>query len=168
MSNSRSIFLNHLADRLNHGTQIPIEEIEKFKEEYIPKHFFDWKMIDDPRTGIKYWKNFGKVSPDKNFIEKMKKIGNKIGASEPFYLKRCWFYNYLMKNFARNKNENPLFVIKRNNILEDSYNALLETKAINMARPLRIRFVNEQEVDEEGVYREWILCFVKNVCTSLT
>ena len=163
MTNSRSIFLNHLADSLNHGTQIPIEEIEKFKEEYIPKHFFDWKMIDDPRTGIKYWKNFGKVYPDNNFEEKMKKIGNKIGASEPFYLKRSWFYRYLMNNFARNKNENPLFVINRNNILEDSYNALLETKAINMARPLRIRFVNEQVVDEEGVYREWYMCMFKEL-----
>ena len=124
MANDRNTFLNHLADSLNHGTKMPIEEIEKFKEEYIPKYFFDWRLVDDPRTGAKYWKNFGKVYPDKNFEEKMKKLGNKVGASELFYLKRSWFYRYLMNNFARNKSENPLFIINRNNILEDSYNTI--------------------------------------------
>ena len=161
MQNNKSTFLNHLADSLNHGTQIPIEEIEKFKEEYIPKHFFDWRLIEDLKTGIKYWKNYGKVNFEKDFVAKIKKIGNKIGASEPFYLKRSWFYHHLMNNFARSKKENPLFVINRNNILEDSYNALLKNKEINIARPLKIRFVNEQVVDEEGIYREWYVCMFK-------
>ena len=163
MANDRNTFLNHLADSLNHGTKMPIEEIEKFKEEYLPKYFFDWRLVDDPRTGAKYWKNFGKVYPDKNFEEKMKKLGNKVGASELFYLKRSWFYRYLMNNFARNKSENPLFIINRNNILEDSYNMLLKNKSINISRPLKIRFINEQVVDEEGIYREWYQCMFKEI-----
>ena len=87
MSNSRNIFFNHLADSLNHGTAIPREELEKFKEEYIPKYFFDWRNIQDPKTGIKYWKNFGKVQPEANYEAKMKKLGLKsIVAFIPFFL----------------------------------------------------------------------------------
>ena len=161
---TKNRFLNHLADRLNYGTQIPKEEIEKFKQEYLPKYVFDWRNVDDPRTGIKYWKNFGKIYFDKNFEMKIKKLGdNPIGASEPFYIKRSWFYNHLMRNFIKNKNENPLIVVNRNNILEDSYNNFNKIQTFNIARPLKIRFVNEQIVDEEGVYREWYQCMFKEI-----
>jgi hypothetical protein len=161
---SKNRFLNHLADRLNYEIQIPKEEIEKFKQEYLPKYVFDWRNVDDPRTGIKYWKNFGKIYFDQNFEIKMKKLGdNPIGASEPFYFKRSWFYRHLMRNFIKNKNENPLVVVNRNNILEDSYNNFNRIKSINIARPLKIRFVNEQIVDEEGVYREWYQCMFKEI-----
>ena len=163
--NIKNSFLNHLADSLNHGTTIPKEEIERFKEEYIPKYFYDMRNIDDPISGMKYWKNFGKIYPDEQFQAKMKKIDmqNKIGASELFYVKRGWLYRYLMKNYARKKTENPLMVVNRNNILEDSYNQFLKIKEINLARPLKIRFVNEHEQDEEGVYREWYTCLFKEI-----
>jgi len=161
---TKNRFLNHLADRLNYGTQIPKEEIEKFKQEYLPKYVFDWRNVDDPRTGVKYWKNFGKIYFDQNFEIKMKKLGDTpIGASEPFYFKRSWFYRHLMRNFIKNKNENPLVVVNRNNILEDSYNQFKRIQNINIARPLKIRFVNEQIVDEEGVYREWYQCMFKEI-----
>ena len=164
MQGNRNTFLNHLADSLNHGTEIPKEEIEKFREEYIPKYFLDWRSLEDPRTGVKYWKNFGKVYPDKNFQEKMKKIGsNSVGASELFYIKRSWFYGYLTKRFFRQKNENPLICVNRNNILEDSYNQFTKINGINIARPLKIRFINEPLVDEEGVYREWYTCIFKDI-----
>ena len=164
MSTNRNTFLNHLADSLNHGTAIPIEEIEKFKEEYIPKYFFDWRNIEDPKTGIRYWKNFGKVYPDKNYEKKMNEMGTKTAAaSELFYLKRCWFYRYLMNNYARSKKENPLVVINRNNILEDSYNQFLRIKELNLSRPLKIKFLNEQVEDEEGIYREWYICMFKEI-----
>ena len=164
MSGNKNSFLNHLADSLNHGTVIPKEEIEKFKEEYIPKHFFDWRIIEDPKTGTKIWKNFGKVYPDKNFELKMKQLEKTtIGASELFYLKRSWFYRYLINNYARSKKENPLVIINRNNILEDSYNQFLKTQGLNLTRPLKIRFLNEQVVDEEGVYREWYQCMFKEI-----
>lgn len=161
---TKNRFLNHLADRLNYGTQIPKEEIEKFKQEYLPKYVFDWRNVDDPITGVKYWKNFGKIYFDQNFEIKMKKLGdNPIGASEPFYFKRSWFYRHLMRNFIKNKNENPLVVVKINNILEDSYNHFKKIQYINIARPLKIRFVNEQIIDEEGVYREWYQCMFKEI-----
>ena len=161
---NKSRFLNHLADSLNHGKAIPREEIEKFKQEYLPKYVFDWRFVDDPRTGLKYWKNLGKAYFDQNFEIKMKKLGtNPIGASEPFYIKRCWFYRYLMNNFARKKNENPLIYINRNNILEDSYNQFSKIQGLNISRPLKIRFINEQVVDEEGVYREWYQSLFKEI-----
>jgi len=68
-----------------------------------------------------------------------------------------------MRNFIKNKNENPLVVVNRNNILEDSYNQFKRIQNINIARPLKIRFVNEQIVDEEGVYREWYQCMFKEI-----
>ena len=164
---NKNSFLNHLADSLNHGTIIPREEIEKFREEYIPKYFFDMRNIDDPRTGIKYWKNFGKVYPDEKFHLYIKKLGsNPVGASELFYIKRCWFYHYLMNNYARSKKENPIMVINRNNILEDSYNQFIRTQELNLTRPLKIRFINEQVIDEEGVYREWYTCMFKEIISQ--
>ena len=164
MEGNNNSFLNHLADSLNHGITIPKEELEKFREEYIPKYFFDMRNVDDPRTGMKCWKNYGKVYPDENFRAKMKKIEiNKIGSSELFYIKRCWFYRFLMNNYARKKTENPLMIINRNNILEDSFNQFLKIKGVNLTRPLKIRFVNEQIEDEEGVYREWYTCMFKEI-----
>ena len=164
LADNKNYFLNRLADSLNHGIQIPIEEIEKFKEEYMPKYLLDWRNVEDPKTGVRYWKNFGKIYPNEENKMKLDKLGNNpIGASQPFFLKRIWLYRYLMKNFARQKNENPIISVNRNNILEDSYNAFLKTKGFNLARPLRIRFINEKVLDEEGVYREWYQCMFKEL-----
>ena len=74
---NKSRFLNHLADSLMHGTQMPREEVEKFKEEYLPLYGFDWRNIEDPKTGLKYWKNFGRVYFDRSHEIKMKKLGEK-------------------------------------------------------------------------------------------
>ena len=164
LAENKNYFLNRLADSLNHGIQIPIEEIEKFKEEYMPKYLLDWRNVEDPKTGVRYWKNFGKIYPNEENKMKLDKLGNNpIGSSQPFFLKRIWLYRYLMKNFARQKNENPIISVNRNNILEDSYNAFLKTKEFNLARPLRIRFINEKVLDEEGVYREWYQCMFKEL-----
>ena len=161
---SKSRFLNHLADSLIHGTQMPIEEVEKFKEEYLPKYGFDWRNVEDPRTGLKYWKNFGRIYFDRSHEIKLEEYNLKtIETSQPFYLKRGWFFRHLMKNFIKNKNENPLVVINRNNILEDSYNNFIRIGGINLARPLKIKFVNENIQDEEGIYREWYQSIFKEI-----
>ena len=168
LAENKNYFLNRLADSLNHGFEIPIEEIEKFKEEYMPKYLLDWRNIEDPKTGIRYWKNFGKIYPNKEYKMQLDKLGNNpIGASQPFFLKRIWLYRYLMKNFARQKNENPIIYVNRNNILEDSYNAFLKTKGFNLARPLKIRFINENNIDEEGIYREWYQCMFKELISPI-
>ena len=161
---NKSRFLNHLADSLMHGTQMPREEVEKFKEEYLPLYGFDWRNIEDPKTGLKYWKNFGRVYFDRSHEIKMEKLGGKpIDPSQPFYLKRGWFFRHLMMNYIKNKNENPLVIINRNNILEDSYNNFLRIGGINLARPLKIKFVNENIHDEEGIYREWYQNIFKEI-----
>jgi len=161
---SKSRFLNHLADSLIHGTQMPREEVEKFKEEYLPKYGFDWRNVEDPRTGLKYWKNFGRIYFDRSHEIKLEEYNLKtIEPSQPFYLKRGWFFRHLMKDFIKNKNENPLVVINRNNILEDSYNNFIRIGGINLARPLKIKFVNENIQDEEGVYREWYQNIFKEI-----
>ena len=161
---SKSRFLNHLADSLIHGTQMPREEVEKFKEEYLPKYGFDWRNVEDPRTGVKYWKNFGRIYFDRSHEIKLEEYNLKtIETSQPFYLKRGWFFRHLMKNFIKNKNENPLVVINRNNILEDSYNNFIRIGGINLARPLKIKFVNENIQDEEGIYREWYQSIFKEI-----
>ena len=153
-------FLNHLADSINHGTQIPEEELEKFKKDYLPQYLLDWRSVQD-QSGKKSWKNYGKI-PRINAQVYLDKLGNnKIKSSEPFYLKRCWFYRYLMRNYAKNKNVNPVVEINRKNILEESYVAF-NKEQFNFARPLKIKFINENN-DVEGSYRDWYQNIFKDI-----
>ena len=153
-------FLNHLADSINHGTQIPEEEIEKFKKDYLPQYLLDWRSVQD-QSGKKSWKNYGKI-PRINAQVYLDKLGNnKIKSSEPFYLNRCWFYRYLMRNYAKNKNVNPVVEINRKNILEESYVAF-NKEQFNFARPLKIKFINENN-DVEGSYRDWYQNMFKDI-----
>ena len=153
-------FLNHLADSINHGTQIPEEELEKFKKDYLPQYLLDWRSVQD-QSGKKSWKNYGKI-PRINAQVYLDKLGNnKIKSSEPFYLKRCWFYRYLMRNYAKNKNVNPVVEINRKNILEESYVAF-NKEQFNFARPLKIKFINENN-DVEGSYRDWYQNMFKDI-----
>ena len=153
-------FLNHLADSINHGTQIPEEELEKFKKDYLPQYLLDWRSVQD-QSGKKSWKNYGKI-PRNNAQVYLDKLGNnKIKSSEPFYLKRCWFYRYLMRNYAKNKNVNPVVEINRKNILEESYVAF-NKEQFNFARPLKIKFINENN-DVEGSYRDWYQNMFKDI-----
>ncbi len=153
-------FLNHLADSINHGTQIPEEELEKFKKDYLPQYLLDWRSVQD-QSGKKSWKNYGKI-PRINAQVYLDKLGNnKIKSSEPFYLKRCWFYRYLMRNYAKNRNVNPVVEINRKNILEESYVAF-NKEQFNFARPLKIKFINENN-DVEGSYRDWYQNMFKDI-----
>ena len=159
---NQNTFLNHLADSLNHGKQLPIEEFERFKKDYLPKYILDWRNIENQNNGIRYWKNFGKIETEKAG-EIIEKIGdNKISINEPFYLRRCWFGRYLMKNYARNKNENPIVYVRRENILEDSYHIFTKNK-FNLARQLNIRFTNENIEDEGGIYKDWYQSMFKDI-----
>ena len=157
------IFLNHLADSLTLGKELPEEELQKFKRDYLPKYIFDWRNMEDQKTGIKYWQNFGKIS-SANVEATLNKIGDKtISPNEPFYLKRCWFYRYLTINFFKNKNINPTVTINRQNIFQDSYNQFIRIKSINLARPLNIHFSNEKNEDEGGNHREWYQSMFKDM-----
>ena len=157
-----NIFLSHIAESLNHVQNIEIPDFEKIQEKYMPKYMYDWRYVEDPITKIKYWKNFGKIIIDFNMFQKIRKLAdNPIGASEPFYLKRCWLFSYLIRKFGKKGYENPILFIDKKNIFIDSYNKFVQSKDLNLTKPLRIRFINEKVEDEEGNYREWYSCMFK-------
>ena len=160
---NKYIFLNHLADSLTYGKKIPEDELRKFKRDYSPNFLFDWRNIEDPKTGVKYWQNFGKISSTKvgSLLNNISE--NSISPNEPFYLKRCWFYRYLTKNFFHNKNINPTITINRKNVFIDSYNQFVKVKSINFARPLNFRFSNEINEDEGGTYIDWYQSMFKDM-----
>ena len=125
---------------------------------------YDWRYIVEPNTGVKYWKNFGKIIIDANKFEKFKTLSNNpIGASEPFYLKRSWLFSYLIHRFGQTSHVNPIISVNRNNIFVDSYNQFIKAKDLNLTRPLNIRFNNEKQEDEDGIYREWYSCLFRTM-----
>ena len=151
-----STFLNHLAINLNHNQNEEKPDFEKIRKYYVPQYLFDWRYVEDPKTGIKCWKNFGKIIIDANMFHKIGKLAEThIGASEPFYIKRSWLFSYLKNRYGKSSQENPVISVNRNNIFVDSYNQFIRTKGLNLTRPLKIRFNNETNSDQEGAYREW-------------
>jgi len=149
-------FLAHLAGSLNKEIAPKQLSYEELSQKYIPKYLFDWRYVDNPQTGGKCWRNLGKILNDKNNFMKMRKLSDKpIGSSEPFYLKRMWLFSYLMNHYGNNTQQNPLITIDRKNIFIDSYNKFVANKELNLTRPLRIHFINEEKDDQESLYREW-------------
>jgi hypothetical protein len=54
--------------------------------------------------------------------------------------------------------------IRRDNILEDSLNALVRnTGANDMRKPMRVEFVNEPAIDEGGVIKEYFQLLLKEI-----
>lgn len=159
---NNNVFLSHLVEKLNHGDVIQPIDFEKIREKYMPKYLYDWRYVNDPLTGVKSWKNFGKIMMDYDTFQKINKLtDNPIGASQPFYLKRIWLFNYLIRRFGKIQHENPVIFVNRNNIFEDSYNQFIKAKDLILTKPLKIRFNNEKVEDEEGNYREWYSCMFK-------
>ena len=157
-------FLVHLAGNLNHEINPRKMSFEELSLKYIPKYVFDWRYMDNPQTGGKCWKLFGKIEIDKNMFMKIKKLADKpIGASEPFYLKRAWLFSYLMNLYGNNFNENPLICVDKNNIFIDSYNKFVTNAELNLTRPLRIQFINEAKSEHESLYRVWYANIFKDM-----
>ena len=151
-----SDFISHLVGSLNSNKDLRKLTYEELSQKYLPKYLFDWRYVDNPQTGGKCWKLLGKIEYDKNNFNYLRKLAdNPIGASQPFYLKRCWLFSYLMNHYGNNTQENPLISIDRNNIFIDSYNKFIKTPELNLASPLRIQFINEKQEDQEVLYREW-------------
>ena len=161
---NNNAFLNHLVEKLNQENFIQPIDFEKIREKYMPKYLYDWRYVNDPLTGVKSWENYGKIMIDYETFQKIKKLtDNPIGASQPFYLKRAWLFNYLIRRYGKPLNENPVILVNRNNIFEDSYNQFIKEKNLTLTKPLRIRFINEKVEDEEGNYREWYSCMFKDM-----
>ena len=157
-------FLNHLAVSLNKEQENEEPDFERIRKLYLPEYLFDWRYVEDPKSGVKYWKNFGKIIIDIKMFEKIRKLAKSpIGASEPFYLKRSWLFSYIRHRFGKIGSENPIINVNRNNIFIDSFNQFIRTQGLNLSKPLKIRFINEKVEDEQGVYREWYSLMFKEM-----
>ena len=49
---------------------------------------------------------------------------------------------YLYRNYGIQKTENPILIINRANILEDSFRQFTTTKEFNLSRPIKIFFID--------------------------
>ena len=166
---SSNTLLTHLACSLNQTENKPKLDYEHIRKYYVPQYMLDWRYVDDKNTGVKCWKNYGKIVMDSKMFEKVRKLASyKIGASEPFYLKRSWLFSYLIHKFGKFGYENPVLTINKNNVFEDSYNKFIHTPSLNLTKQLKIRFIDEKQQDEEGIYREWYsLIFKELISTKL-
>ena len=62
--------------------------------------------------------------------------------------------NYIQQVISDQIIDNPVLVVSRNNILEDSLNQFKTNKDIDLKRPLHVFFLDEDSNDIEGMYRE--------------
>jgi len=165
ISSGQSGLLRHLTETLDRVQEISESDYEEIRNKYIPNYIIDWRLETDNKTKRKRWINYGKISlTNKEVKERIGKKINKtqyINSNEPFYIKRLWLIQYLCKNYGLNKIENPILVINRTNIFEDSYKQFTTTKELNLNRPIKIFFVDEVANDEGGVYRDWLSCLFK-------
>ncbi len=167
MSSNQNGLLRHLAETLDRVQELSESDFEEIKSKYIPKYIIDWRLEIDQKTKKKKWVNHGKINLTD---EKTKKIiGDKINKSkyinpnEVFYIKRLWLMQYLFKNYGLQNKDNPVLIINRQNILEDSFRQFTTTKEFNISRPIKIFFIDEVASDEGGVYRDWYTCLFKSI-----
>ena len=167
MSSGQNGLLRHLTEALDRVQELSESDYEEIRNKYIPNYIIDWRLETDKKTMRKKWINYGKIYLTDE--ETKKKIGEKINKSkyinpnEPFYIKRLWLMQYLFKNYGLQKIDNPVLIINRANILEDSYKQFTTTKEFNLSRPIKIFFIDEVASDEGGVYRDWLTCLFKSI-----
>ena len=164
--------LRHLTETLDRVQEISESDFEEIKNKYIPKDIIDWRLEINSKTKEKKWVNKGKINLTDE--ETKKKIAEKINENkyinpnEIFYIKRLWLMQYLYKNYGLQKKENPILIINRANILEDSFRQFITTKEFNLSRPIKIFFIDEVACDEGGVYRDWYSCLFKVILNKNT
>ena len=166
-SSGQNGLLRHLTETLDRVQELSESDYDEIRNKYIPKYIIDWRLEINPKTNKKKWVNKGKINLTDEKTKKM--IGEKINknkyinSNEIFYIKRIWLMQYLYKNYGHQKKNNPVLIINRENILEDSFHKILTTKEFNLSRPISIFFVDEVASDEGGVYREWYSCLFKAI-----
>ena len=157
---NKNYLLNRLAKNLIKNTQNS-EEYKKKKEEF-PEFIIDWKLVRDSNMETYTWKNNGYIKVTKDLIDEVIKMSPEEAKNCNFlYKKRIWLYFYINSQIQNSNIENPLIIIHRNNILEESFNQFMTIKDINLLEELHIHFVDEIANDEGGVYREWYSCLFK-------
>ena len=156
-SNNR--LLMHLANSLSRNL-IDQNNYDNFKPEFI----IDWKIVKNEKTNVYMWKNFGKIPLTNELINQISNLSfEEISNCDCLYKKRLYFFDYIKNNIINEncKNDNPVLIINRKNILEESFNQFMTTKELNLKEPIKIHFVDEVAHDAGGVYREWYTSLYK-------
>ena len=157
---SGKYLLNHLANTLIRNTIG--EDKPRNPKYYRPEFVNDWRYVKNETTNLSIWKNFGQIPLNQELINSIIDLDIKeISKNEFFFKKRIWFMNYILTHITNVINENPILVINRKNILEESFNQFMTTKDLNLKEPIQIHFVDEVAHDAGGVYREWYSCLFK-------
>ena len=149
----------HLANSLSRNL-VEQNNFDNFKPEFI----IDWKIVKNEKTNVYMWKNFGKIPLTNDLINQISNLSfEEISNCDCFYKKRIYFFFYIKNNIINEnfKNENPILIINRKNILEESFNQFITTKELNLKEPIKIHFVDEVAHDAGGVYREWYTSLYK-------
>ena len=158
---NKNYLLNRLAKNLTRNA-FNREEFEKKKKDEVPEYVIDWKLERHPNMITYTWKNMGLVKLTKELLEEVAKMSpDEAKNCDCLYKKRIWLHFYISTHIAPSNKENPLIIIHRNNILEESYNQFMTTTDLNLLNPLQVHFVDEVAHDEGGVYREWYACLFK-------
>ena len=153
--NNKNYLLNKLAKNLIRNTYNE-EEYIKLRKEETPEYIINWKLIRDPNMITYNWKNMGLIKLTKELLNEVSKMSPEEAKNcDCLYKKRIWLHLYITSNIPDLNKENPLIIVHRNNILEESYNQFMTIKDLNLLKTLQIHFVNEIAHDEGGVYREW-------------
>ena len=153
--NNKNYLLNKLAKNLIRNTYNE-EEYIKLRKEETPEYIINWKLIKDPNMITYNWKNMGLIKLTKELLNEVSKMSPEEAKNcDCLYKKRIWLHLYITSNIPDLNKENPLIIVHRNNILEESYNQFMTIKDLNLLKTLQIHFVNEIAHDEGGVYREW-------------
>ena len=158
--------LIHLANSLNRN----VLDNNNFYSNYRPEFVIDWRIVKNENTNLYMWKNFGKIPLTSELINSIKNLSfEEISKCDLLYKKRIYFFNYIKdyimneNNNITNKKQNPILVINRNNILEESFNQFMTTKDLNLKEPIQIHFIDEIAHDAGGVFREWYSCLYKQI-----
>ena len=125
---------------------------------YRPEFIIDWRILKNEKTNLCIWKNYGKIPLNSNLINSVNNLSiDEISNCDYLYKKRIFLFNYIQNNIINvNSNiQNPILVINRSNILEESFNQFMTTKELNVIEPIQIHFVDEVAHDAGGVFREW-------------
>ena len=158
---NKNYLLNRLAKNLTRNA-FNREEFEKKKKDEVPEYVIDWKLERHPNMITYTWKNMGLVKLTKELVEEVAKMSpDEAKNCDCLYKKRIWLHFYITTHIAPSNKDNPLIIIHRNNILEESYNQFMTTTDLNLLNPLQVHFVDEVAHDEGGVYREWYACLFK-------
>ena len=147
--------LMHLVNTLNRNVNI------KEKDNYDKiREYINWTLSKNI-NGENLWINNGKIILSKNEVEKIINLPEEKIKKESFLNRRIWVSNYIQQVISDQIVDNPVLVVSRNNILEDSLNQFKTNKDINLKRPLHVFFLDEDANDVGGIYREWFSCVFK-------